>query len=159
MEEIAYHESGHAFAAAYLGARVHSISIEPDRNDLPDREGEATYSFRRGQYTQQQVAQNIMFVALAGPVAEMIYRQEPLHPAFVPEWAYDWQQAMDAAAAIQPDERKRLTVLEMLVRKMHELFRRDQHWAAIAAVADNLLAHETLDEDQLAEIFADWLRR
>lgn len=159
MDEVAYHEAGHAFAAAYLGARVLSISIEPDKNDLPDREGEATYSWRRGQFTHAQEMQNIMFVALAGPVAEMIYSGEPLHPGFVPEWAVDWQQAMDAAASIQPDERKRLALLEQLVRRMHELFRRDEHWAAIAAVADNLIAYETLDEDQLEEIFAAWLHR
>ena len=39
---------------------------------------------------------------LAGPVAEMIYRGEPLHPALVAEWRHDWGQAWDEAAVVVP---------------------------------------------------------
>ena len=38
MSEIsAYHEAGHAFIAIYVGARVRSVTIEPDRDDGPER--------------------------------------------------------------------------------------------------------------------------
>ena len=37
MSEIsAYHEAGHAFVAVYVGARVRSVTIAPDRDDGPD---------------------------------------------------------------------------------------------------------------------------
>ena len=38
LSEIsAYHEAGHAFMAIYVGARVRSVTIEPDRDDGPER--------------------------------------------------------------------------------------------------------------------------
>ena len=38
MSEItAYHEAGHAFIAIYVGARVRSVTIEPDWDDGPER--------------------------------------------------------------------------------------------------------------------------
>ena len=33
----------------------------------------------------------------------------------------------------------------------------DRHWAAIGAIADNLLAHETLDQEMLEQIVEPWL--
>ncbi len=40
MEATAYREAGHVFMAIYLGARVRSVTIEPDRDDGPDRFGD-----------------------------------------------------------------------------------------------------------------------
>ena len=36
-ETSAYHEAGHAFMAIYVGARIHSVTIEPDWDDGPER--------------------------------------------------------------------------------------------------------------------------
>ena len=42
MSQIAaYHEAGHAFMAIYVGARVRSVTIDPDWDDGPDRFGDA----------------------------------------------------------------------------------------------------------------------
>ena len=38
MSEIAaYHEAGHAFMAIFVGARVRHVTIQPDRDDGPER--------------------------------------------------------------------------------------------------------------------------
>lgn len=158
MEETAYHEAGHAFMATYLGGLVNSVTIEPDRDDGPERFGDVRIEWRGGPMNTKEFQNKLLLVALAGPVAEMIYRGEPLHPGFVSEWADDWRRAWEAAEWIHSDERKRLTFLEAAAGELHRLLRRDEHWAAIAALADNLLAHETLDKEEIREILAIWMR-
>jgi hypothetical protein len=37
------------------------------------------------------------------------------------------------------------------------LFSRDEIWQAIAALADELAAHETLDEEQIMDVVQTWL--
>lgn len=158
MEETAYHEAGHAFMAAFLGGQVESLTIEPDRDDGPERFGDAQIVWRRGDMTVKEYQNKQVLVTLAGPVAEAIYRGEPLHPGFVPEWADDWRRAWDAAELIMPDERLRLVFLEKTARQLHQTLSRDKHWAAIAALADELLAHETLDAEQIQEVLVVWMR-
>ncbi len=158
LEETAYHESGHAYVAAYFGGRVRSLSINPDRDDGPERFGDVTIVWPKYRMTPREFQNKLVLVALAGPVAEMIYRGEPLHPGFVAEWADDWRTAWAAAESILPDERQRLAFLEEAARKLHQMLSRDSAWAAIAALADNLLAHEILEAEQIDEILAAWLR-
>jgi hypothetical protein len=105
------------------------------------------------EYQNKQV-----LVALAGPITETIYRGEPLHPGFVPEWADDWRRAWDAAELIMFDDRLRLVFLEETARQLRQTLSRDEHWAAIAAVADELLAHETLGAEQIQQVLAIWMR-
>lgn len=157
MDETAYHESGHAFMAAYLGGQVHSLTIEPDRDDGPERFGEAQIVWRRHTMSVKEFQNKLVLVALAGPITESIYRGEPLHPGFVPEWSDDWRRAWDAAELILPDERLRLAFLEETARKLHQQLSHDEHWAAIAALADELLAHETLEAEQIQEVLAVWM--
>jgi hypothetical protein len=103
MEITAYHEAGHVFMAIYLGARVRSVTIEPDRDDGPDRFGDAQVEWDLAHFTPREVYEKSVLVALAGPVAEMIHRGEPYHPGFVAEWAADWREAWEAAAGLVPD--------------------------------------------------------
>ena len=35
---------------------------------------------------------------------------------------------------------------------------REDHWAALAAIVDNLIAHETLEGEQVGEIMGQWLQ-
>jgi len=158
MEPTAYHEAGHAYLAVVHGGRVSLLTLEPDRDDGPARFGEARIEWQHPLTAKEQHHKWVL-VALAGPVAEMIYNGEPLHPGFVAEWADDWQQAWAAAEFILPDERLRLAFLEEAVRQVHTLLRQDAAWACIAALADELLAHETLEWDQMQEVFQQWLRR
>jgi ATP-dependent Zn protease len=158
MSELtAYHEAGHALMALMLGGEVRLVTIEPDHDDGPARSGDTQVLWRSGGSGEQEFAAKAVQVCLAGPVAEMIYSGEPFHPGLVPEWAGDWRDAWQAAARLHPGERLRLQFLERTSARLHRLLRRDPHWSALAELADNLLAHETLEWEQVAEIVAPWL--
>jgi len=158
MSELdAYHEAGHAFLAIHLGARVRYVTIQPDRDEGPARSGATQIEWPRRRLTERQLRENAVLVALAGPVAESLYDGQPYHPGFVAEWAADWQLAWDAAAELVPQERRRLAHLEQVTAHLYRWLNRDSPWAAIAALADHLLAHETLEEEEVRDIIRPWL--
>jgi ATP-dependent Zn protease len=156
-EISAYHEAGHAFMAIYVGACVRSVTIQPDWDDGPERHADTQVHWPLGIFGQREFQQKLVQVALAGPVAEMIYSGEPYHPGYVAEWAADWKAAWEAAAPLMRAERQRLAYLEQVTVKLYQMLNRDDHWAALAAIVDNLLAHETLDGDEVEDIFRQWL--
>lgn len=157
MSELtAYHEAGHALVALLLGGEVRLVTIEPDHDDGPLRSGDTQVLWRRAGGEKQFAAKEVQ-VCLAGPVAEMIYSGDPFHPGSVPEWANDWREAWRAAAPLHSDERRRLAFLEQTSVELHRLLRSDNYWSALADLADNLLAHETLEWEQVEEIVAPWL--
>jgi hypothetical protein len=78
-------------------------------------------------------------------------------PGFVSEWAADWNAAWEAAAPLVPAERKRLVYLEQTTAQLYRLLDREVHWAALAAIVDNLLAHETLEGQEVDDIMRQWL--
>ena len=157
MSELAaYHESGHAFMAIYVGARIRSVTIEPDWDDGPERHADIQIEWPVGRFSAKEYAEKAVHVALAGPVAEMIYNGEPLHPGFVAEWAADWQMAWEAAAPLVVEDKPRLLWLENAAVKLHRLLNRDEHWAALAAIADHLLAHETMEGEDVEEVLRHW---
>ncbi|MEQ8847335.1 hypothetical protein [Botrimarina sp.] len=156
-ELTAYHEAGHALIAAYAGGRVTLVTIAPEPDDGPRRFGGLEVVWRRGEFSPKALAEKLVLVALAGPVAEMLYRGEPLHPALVGEWSADWRQAWDEAAAIVPDERRRTRWLEDRLRGLYGLLDEPLAWEAVAGVADHLMAHETLEREEFAELVSVWL--
>lgn len=157
MEVSAYHEAGHAFMAAYVGARVQSVTIDPDWDDGPARTGDIRVEWPRERFSEREFAEKSVLVALAGPVAEMIYRGEPFHPGLGAEWVVDWNLAWAAAARLIKADRERLSYLEQSTLRLYRLLGRDEHWAALAAIADHLLAHETLDGEDVEDIVREWL--
>ena len=58
---------------------------------------------------------------------------------------------------LHADERKRLKYLEQVSVQLYHRLIEDDLWAALAALADNLLAHETLEGEQVEEIVGEWL--
>lgn len=156
-DTIAYHEAGHAVMARLCGAEVRLVTIEPDRDDGPERQGDTQVVWRRAHAADRAHAKRAVQVALAGPVAEMIYSGEPYHPSLVAEWAADWREAWEAAALLHRDERVRLKYLEDVSIELYHRLRDDELWAALASLADHLLAHDTLDGEQVEEIVAPWL--
>jgi ATP-dependent Zn protease len=155
-ELIAYHEAGHAIIALQLGGQVDLVTIDPDKDDGPQRQGYTKILWRRDRLSEKEFAQKAVQVCLAGPVAEMIYSGDPYHPGLVAEWAADWREAWSAAIALHPAERQRLAYLEQVTAQLYHRLKRDDHWNALAALADNLLAHETLDRDQIEEFIDEW---
>ena len=159
MSEInAYHEAGHAFLAVYVGARVREVTIEPEPDDGPERYADIHVEWPLRRFGPRELREKSILVALAGPVAEMLYTGEPYHPGFVAEWAADWKAAWQEAEALFPDERKRLAYLEQVAAQLYRLLDEEEPWAAVAAIADHLLAHERMNGDEVAEIVQFWLR-
>ncbi len=156
-DDSAYHEAGHAVAAIALGGWVGHVTITPDRDDGPDRHGDIEVRWPRGRFTPLELASRTIQVALAGPAAEMIHRGEPFHPAFIAEWSADWKMAWETAVAVHAHQRRRLKYLEQITVELYRWMNRDDVWAAVAAVVDELLAHETLEAEQVNEIVAYWL--
>lgn len=157
MDETAYHEAGHAFMAAYVGAHVQSVTIDPDWDDGPERTGDVQVEWPCEQFSEREFAEKSILVALAGPVTEMIYRGEPFHPALVAEWVVDWNLAWEAVARLIKTDRERMAYLEQSTLRLYRLLGRDEHWAALAAIADHLLAHETMEGEEVEDIMREWL--
>ncbi len=153
----AYHEAGHAFMALYLGGRVRSITIEPEWDDGPQRYADIQVEWPVANLSRRQLRQVAVQVVLAGPVAEMIHTGEPYHPGFVAEWSADWRAAWEDAAELVPEETARLAFLERIAVRIYHRLAEDQHWAALAAIVDELLAHETLDGDQVQAAYEQWM--
>jgi ATP-dependent Zn protease len=156
-ELIAYHEAGHALMAALLGGKVKQVTIEPDNDDGPERTGDTQVVWRRSRMSDKEFAEIAVQVCLAGPVAEMIYSGDPYHPGFVAEWAADWREAWEAAMPLHAGQRQRLEYLEAVSIRLYHRLKEDDLWAALASLADNLLAHETLEAEQVQEIVGEWL--
>lgn len=144
--------------AILVGARVRSVTIDPDWDDGPPRHADIQVEWPHRQFTGRELQEKSVQVALAGPVAEMLYSGEPYHPGFVAEWAEDWRTAWEAVAQLIPEHRKRLSYLEQATVKLYRLLEQNEYWAALAAIADNLLAHETLDGEEVKDIVTQWLR-
>ncbi|MFO1066740.1 MAG: hypothetical protein U0892_23015 [Pirellulales bacterium] len=151
-EVVAYHEAGHVVMAVLLGGRVRHVTIAPDRDDGPRRFGDTEVHWPRRKMSPKQMAVAASHVCLAGPAAEMIYTGEPYHPALVRQWDSDWQSAWSAAADIEVDEKRRLRWLESVTAAVYRQFNADHVWAVIASLADELLAHETLDAREISDI-------
>lgn len=164
----AYHEAGHCVMAVICGAKASIASIAPEEEHL---HGHVEIRWSAGSSIADQLA-----VVLAGPVAEMIYRSEPLHPGLVPEWSEDWKQAWTLACSSSgarsssgprssPGPRSSsgsdvrcLAMLEQIVAKLYHTLSQDRYWAAVAAVQDLLLAHEEIDHDQIEYEVKAWLQ-
>ena len=156
LDEItAWHESGHAFAAVWLGATVESVSVNPDVGDGPQCFGDIIVRWNRDHLTDREIAEKSVMVALGGPVAEMIHRSAPMHPATESEWSQDWSFAWSAADFIA-GRKQRMEHLQQTARQLYHVFSQDHHWAAIGAIVDHLLAHETLGGDTVHEIVSEW---
>lgn len=156
-ELTAYHEAGHAVMGLLSGGHVLHATISPDRDDGPERFGDASVRWHNARYRPRELALAKVRTALAGPVAEMIYTGDPYHPGLIEQWSEDWHSAWAAAENLERSELKRLRLLEQETTKLLELFQDDRIWSAIADLADNLMAHEWLDAEQILDIASQWL--
>ena len=153
----AYHEAGHAVMAYQFGATIESIDIGRDPAGPGDRYGAATIVWHFDWQRSKEGRQKAAMVALAGPAAEMIHSQEPYHPGLIAEWAEDWRQAWEAYAPLVPDDRKRLAALEQVTVDVFGHLYSDEHWAGLAALADEIEAHQMLEWPEIQETLSQWL--
>lgn len=155
----AYHESGHAVIAYTLGGTVEGMQLGGEADDwLPARFGDCRIRWGQVDASSDWQRRREILTILAGPVAEMVYREEPLHPAVYGPWRHDWQRAWETAEAIWPDVQQRMRSLENVILELRRQVRQETCWAAIAALADELIAHEMVEEDRVEEVLAFWIR-
>ncbi len=156
IEELtAYHESGHAVMAFLCGGLIERVSLEPPNDDGPKRYGE-TLTRWQGKSDLDAAISEIK-VSLAGPISEMIYSGDHQRISSVPEWAVDWQHALSRTLSVFGAE-KTPAQLALIQKELVDFFERDQIWAAVAGVADELLAHETIEHEMVQEVVQQWIR-
>ena len=148
----AYHEAGHCVMAVMLGAIVEVATVDPDRDDRQQRWGDVQIRWNSSQNWRSQA-----LVALAGPAAEAVFLQQPLHPGFVEEWAEDWKIAWELSKIASKVDKKRLALLERVSAELYQVFNQDKVWNAVAALADELLAHETIYQEEIEETVRFWM--
>ena len=156
-EITAWHEAGHAMMAILQGGYLERVTLEPPFDDGPARYGDTVT--RWSGMSSAELALAEIHVSLAGPVVEMIYTGDRVAIATVPEWQADWQRAALNAAAGSRDAVSAEKLLRQSVSAIFRLFEDRNQWAAVSAIADDLLAFETLEHEQVAETVAFWQRR
>ena len=154
---VVYHEAGHAVMAVWLGAEVLHVTIEPDRDDGPRRDGDAMVRWRHRGRSAREACERELMAVLAGPVAEMVHAEQRRSLHTTPEWAVDWQFACQLAATLIKEPAPRRAMIDVVTDKLFVLISRADFWQAISEVADLLDAHETINGDEVAQCVARWL--
>lgn len=143
----AWHEAGHALAAHILGGVVREVSLE---SELDDHEGHVAVEWSTA--SRLDSARRSATVALAGPMAELVFRGEDvledpdLLPGMLAAWRGDWDEAEARLAELHPDEDQREAARRAILQELRELFQSDRGYECLARIADALEAHVTLDE-------------
>lgn len=151
----AYHEAGHAVMSILMGGHVNRVSIDPPNDNGPNRYGETITTWPR-MSDSQRFAYEIC-VSLAGPIAESLYAGCDRPIETVAEWQMDWDTAIQIASQVAVGKSAVNKLLNECQVKIRHLFDQANSWAAVAAIADELLAHETIEHSQVAEAVAFWL--
>ncbi len=153
-----YHEAGHVVVGYLLGGRIEQVQLGGESHEnLPAQFGDCLIQWQQANPNCPWQIQRELLTILAGPVAEMVYRGEKFHPAHFGPWQLDWMQAMQRCVSFTTDMRQRTQLLEALIEELYVRLQRNEFWAAIAAVADELSAHEYLEREQLEACLQFWL--
>ncbi len=154
--KTAYHECGHALTAFLLGGRIERLTVEFDVMDEPHGKFGETGVIWPESWSEREVAIGEIKVSLSGPVVEMIYDETRIDPEFLEEWRDDWQLAVDRAETYLPGDQPTPQRLARFVNDLLSFFERDDVWAAVAALADELEAHGTLEEEDIDDVLRAW---
>ena len=155
----AYHESGHAVIGYALGGTVQGMQLGGEEDDwLPARFGDCRIHWGRVDPNVDWQRKREILTVLAGPVAEMVYREESYHPAVFGPWKHDWELAWCTATPMWGDERQRMRGLESIIVELKRRIQLEQIWAGGAARADELVAHEMLEEERIEDVLSFWCR-
>lgn len=148
----AWHEAGHALAAHRLGGRVFEVTLESEREGV-----EGHVSVEWGRADDETEAHRQATVALAGPVAELVFQGEDvLHdPEALASWRADWETAESWLIRGHADPLARDEARHAILRELHTLFDGPAGYERLARVADALDAHVTLDDRLFLEAVED----
>ena len=152
----AYHEAGHAVVAHLLGGEVQSVSIEDSFDSESNRLGDTAVLWRG--LDERERALNELASVLAGPIAEAIYRDDDVTLDDSSEWLADLALVARLSEKLHETKAKQKNTIAVTCTRLRRWFQRDENWAAVAAVADELATHELLDADQFTSIVSFWQR-
>jgi len=146
-EPAAWHEAGHALAAHLLGGHVREVTLESEHDG---HEGHVAVEWRTTGADDD--ARRLATVALAGPVAELVFRGQDVleDPAALSSWRGDLDEAEAQLERLHADPAEREGTRRALLRELRDCFETRGH-ECLARLADALDAHVTLDE----VLFAD----
>jgi len=144
----AWHEAGHALAAHLLGGVVREVTLESESDDF---EGHVAVEWSSAAAGEE--ARRLATVALAGPVAELVFRGEDVlvDPGVLLAWRGDWDEADAQLARLHADAPEREEARRAILRELHGFFDEAGNYERLARLADALDAHVTLDEALFAE--------
>lgn len=152
LERSAYHEAGHAVVAYVLGQPVTDIATVLD----PENLGRCLYAELRdfdpdlprpyGGPQDEGVAERQILSYLAGPIAESTLTGEK-------DWRKtggngDIPRAVDLAMYLTGDIKRTEAYLKRLWLQTEELITDPGNWAAIEALAAELVEHHQIDEER-----------
>ena len=145
---VAYHEAGHVLVAHLLGGEVLITTVESDRDD---HAGHTSVAWR--DRSAEELARCSALVAMAGPVAEALWRGEDVYDADLSAWRADHDEVERALAALaEPAERASLR--QRLLLEVATQLQDPAAWQGLCCIADALDAHGTLDAALLQELLA-----
>ena len=153
LEEIAYHEAGHAVMAYLLRRRFHSITIDPKK--LDENTGglvrlvhskKLINSLNAGGYSTE-IEQHIR-ITLAGEVSSGIFSgQRKWDPS-----QSDVESSFRLAQMQCGCEKEANAYIEWLILSIQNHLKMTQNWLCVCAVAQALLKHKTLGCRKAREI-------
>jgi hypothetical protein len=134
-ELTAYHEAGHAVMALLMGRSVQKVSIIPSQNRL----GAVTMQKGRSKQVQDKLEAE-MLILLAGMAAEgRISGQYNLQGA-----AQDLRMTEKLAMSRAGNARQATKLIHKMLDKTQHLLTSKGTWAAVKAIAKELLEHESI---------------
>ena len=154
----AWHEAGHATMAIIQGGFIEHVTLEPPNDDGPKRYGE-TITRWPAAMSQLDLLKSEILVSLAGPVVEMLYTSQRQTIAHVAEWKSDWLRAIASAKSCTQTNLDASKLIEHCESELFAVFEVPKYWSAVSAVAEELLAHYTLEHEQIHDTFSFWQRR
>ena len=154
----AWHEAGHATMAIIEGGFIEHVTLEPPDDDGPQRYGE-TITRWPTQMSQTELLKSEILVSLAGPIVEMLYTTNRRNIADVDEWKADWMRAVASARSCSRTDYDAVKLIQHCEAEIFTLFEVPKYWSAVSAIAEELLAHYTIEHEQIHDTFSFWQRR
>ena len=158
MESVAYHEAGHAVMAVILGGQVKSVSVG---GDFADSESEGSVAVLWDPKTSDLSRSSInqIKVALAGPIAEMVYDGDYDYLRIRSEHESDWGIALSHLKKLNLSVASESQLLKNTIVDLYETVRNDNVWSAIGDVADRLAIDEEIEGDVITDAVRFWMNR
>ena len=153
-ETTAWHEAGHAVIATLLGGKVETVSVE-----FEDLQSAGDTRVRWTETDSRQQALDDIQVALAGPVAEMVFVGDYDYLRIRAEHAADWDVVSASLSRLRMSPTAAEKLLNRIAAELYQWIRTDNVWAAIGDVADRVLVDGTIDGPTVQELVDFWDRR